>query len=370
MTTREFSAGCRTSLLGFGCMRFPLLADGKTIDEATASQMLDDALRAGVTYLDTAYVYHEGESEKFLGRCLKKYPRSAYTLATKLPLWELETREDAERIFAQQMDNLQTDYIDFYLLHCLCRENWDKVQRLGLVELLEGYQREGKIKKLGFSFHDEFAVFQEIITARQWDFCQIQYNYMDTDEQAGDNGYALAEMLGVPVVVMEPVRGGALAALPEDIEAVFRAENPQASMASWALRWAASHPQVKVVLSGMSTPQQVQDNLNTFAQFTPLTPREAAAVTKVRSAILALRKNGCTGCRYCMPCPAGVDIPKNFAMWNAYAMYRSDYTREQWAKLEADSAKACARCGKCETVCPQHLPIREHLAAVVADMQR
>lgn len=202
--------GIETSLLGFGCMRFPTTPEGG-IEEKEAERMLDRAISAGVNYIDTAYPYHDGESEPFVGRALKKYDRSSFYLATKLPMWAVNSLDDAKRIFAEQLERLQVEYVDFYLLHALDKSKWDKAKELGIVEYCENLKKEGKIRYLGFSFHDSYDVFEEIITARAWDFCQIQYNYMDTQEQAGDKGYALSEKLGVPMVIMEPIKGGSLA---------------------------------------------------------------------------------------------------------------------------------------------------------------
>lgn len=227
--------GIETSLLGFGCMRFPTTKEGK-IDEVQAQAMLDTAIASGVNYIDTAYPYHGGESEPFVGRALKKYDRHSFYLATKLPVWLVNSVEDAERLFAEQLSRLQTDYIDFYLLHAMNKERWDAMVRLGVVEYCEKLQAEGKIRYLGFSFHDSYEVFEEILNAREWDFCQIQLNYMDTEEQAGMKGYLLAEKKQVPLVIMEPVKGGSLAAFSEDITAKLRALDPKASTASYALR--------------------------------------------------------------------------------------------------------------------------------------
>ena len=261
------------SLLGFGCMRFPQNPDG-TIDEAEAAKLLDTAIKAGVNYIDTAYPYHNGESEPFLGRTLKKYPRNSFYLATKLPMWDIKTPEDVKKIFDSQLERLQTDYVDFYLIHCLDKEKWQQVLDLNVIPFLEEMKQQGKIRFLGFSFHDDFDTFKKILTYRTWDFCQIQYNYIDTEIQAGDRGYELTEELGIPLVIMEPVKGGSLASLPEEIAARFTDFDPLHSLASWALRWVASKPNVKVVLSGMSTMEQVQDNLETFTHFTPLSLKE------------------------------------------------------------------------------------------------
>lgn len=363
--------GVETSLLGFGCMRFPTTAEGK-IDEPQAEKMLDMAYEAGVNYFDTAYPYHDGASEPFVGKVLNKYDRNTYYLATKLPVWLVEKEEDVERIFHEQLERLQKDYVDFYLLHALDKERWEKIKELKVVETCERLQREGKIKNLGFSFHDDYEAFEEIITSREWDFCQIQYNYMDTEEQAGDKGYALTEKLGVPLVIMEPVRGGSLAGFSEDIEEMFHELDKEKSIASYALRWVASHPNVKVVLSGMSTKEQAADNLKTFGDFKPLTEEENRTIDKVVQTLRARVQNGCTGCAYCMPCPAGVNIPKNFKLWNQYHIYqRYETVKFGWEGMEEkERALNCIKCGKCEKVCPQHLSIRENLEQVQKDMEK
>ena len=360
----------RPSLLGFGCMRFPLTPEGQ-INEPEAEKLLAQAMEAGVTYIDTAYPYHEGNSEPFLGRALKKYSRDSFLLATKLPVWKVETLEDAQAAFEEQMERLQVDYIDFYLLHGLGRERWDKIKRLGLTAWAEDLIAQGRIRHLGFSFHDSYEVFEEILTSRKWDFCQIQYNYMDREYQAGDRGYALAEQLGVPVVVMEPVKGGMLASLPSDISGLFTQADPKRSTASWAMRWVAGHPGVKVVLSGMSDAGQVRDNLETFGNFVPLSQTESAVVEQAAQAVRSRVKNGCTGCKYCMPCPFGVNIPGNFAVWNEYAMYenpakaRARYFTDM---KEEERASMCRECGQCESACPQGIGIREDLKRAAREL--
>ena len=260
--------GIETSLLGFGCMRFPVTADGQ-IDEPEAKKMMDKAIRAGVNYIDTAYPYHNGASEPFVGKVLKKYDRSSLYLATKLPLWQVNTLEDVDRIFAEQLERLQTEYIDFYLMHAINKERFDVMVQIGCIRRLEELKEQGKIKYLGFSFHDSYEVFEEVLEYRDWDFCQIQLNYMDAQVQAGLKGYRLAEEKGIPMVIMEPVKGGFLADFAGDITGKFRELDSQASVASFALRWVGSLPNVKVVLSGMSTMEQVEDNLKTFSPFRP-----------------------------------------------------------------------------------------------------
>ncbi len=364
--------GVETSLLGFGCMRFPVTAEGK-IDEPLAEQMIHKAIAAGVNYFDTAYPYHSQESEPFVGRVLRQYDRSSFYLATKLPCWKVEKAEDVDVIFQEQLEKLQTDYIDFYLVHALNKERFDKIVHLGGIERLEALKAEGKIRHLGFSFHDQYEVFEEILCYRDWDFCQIQLNYMDVNEQAGLKGYRLTEERQVPLIVMEPIKGGSLATYADDITDKFHALDPEASIASFALRWVGSLPNVKVVLSGMSNMEQVEDNLKTFASFKPLSDQEHKVIEEVVELINSRVKSGCTGCRYCMPCPAGVDIPGNFRVWNTYHMYQKySMVKNGWEKGIGNEkqAKNCIKCGKCEAACPQKLHIREDLVKVQEDLDK
>ena len=364
--------GIETSLLGFGCMRFPTLDNGK-IDEVEATEMLDRAIKSGVNYIDTAYPYHNGESETFLGKALQGYSRDSYYLATKLPTWLVHKKEDVERLFEEQLNKLKTDYIDFYLLHAIGKERWNKMVELGVVECCEKLKAEGRIKYLGFSFHDDYEAFEEIINAREWDFCQIQLNYMDTEEQAGIKGYQLATQKKVPLVIMEPIKGGSLAKFATDIEQKYKALDPESSVASYALRWVGSLKGVKVILSGMSTMEQVDDNLKTFQDFRPLSVEEENTVKEVVTLLNSRVQNGCTGCRYCMPCPAGVDIPGNFRAWNTYHMYQNyNVVKWEWEMGlgEKHQAKNCIKCGKCEAECPQKLNIRKDLDKVQEDLDK
>ena len=364
--------GIETSLLGFGCMRFPVLENGE-INEPEAERMLDKAIAEGVNYIDTAYPYHEGKSEIVTGKILKKYDRDSFYLATKLPLWQINSLEDVDRIFGEQLTKLQTDHVDFYLMHAMNKERWDAMRKLGVVERLEQIKAEGRIRYLGFSFHDSYEAFEEIINAREWDFCQIQLNYMDVEEQAGLKGYELAASKNVPVIVMEPVKGGSLAAFAEDIMEKFRAADAQASAASFALRWVGSLPGVKVILSGMSTMGQVEDNLKTFGCFKPLSGEEQKMMKEVRDTLKSRVQNGCTACRYCMPCPAGVDIPGCFGVWNTYHMYQNyNMVKRRWENElgEQKQAKNCVKCGKCEQACPQKLSIRKDLERAQADLDK
>ena len=297
-----------TSLLGYGCMRFPTLPDG-SIDEVRAEKLLNTAREAGVNYFDTAFPYHGGASEPFVGRVIAKWPRESFYLATKLPVWNCKTLDEAKAIFEQQFQRLGVDYIDFYLLHSLHKARYDAAKEMGIVDWLWEQKAAGRIRSFGFSCHDNAAGFEYILRDQPWDFCQLQYNYLDTDDRAeeiaGDRGYALTEERNVPLIIMEPIKGGTLAQLPPDAAAPLRALDPAASAASWALRWVASHKNVKVVLSGMSAEDQLGDNLSTFGQFRPVTDAENAAIRQTADILRSHIMVGCTGCRYCMPCPMG-----------------------------------------------------------------
>ena len=371
MEKRKFDKlGVESSLLGFGCMRFPLTKDGK-IDEVEAEKMLDLAIENGVTYIDTAYPYHDGDSEPFVGKVLKKYDRSSFTLATKLPIWKINSQEEAKEIFESQLKRLNVDYVDFYLLHALDAKKWEKVLEYHIIDMCEELRREGKIKYLGFSFHDEFNVFEEIIKYHHWDFCQLQLNYMDMGIQAGQKGVDLANELGVPLVVMEPIKGGSLATLPDDVTKLFKDYHQDATLASWALRYVGTLPGVKVILSGMSTLEQVQDNLKTFMNYQDLNDEELAIVKKVADTLHSRTQNGCTGCAYCMPCPFGVNIPGNFKYWNNSYVY-DDYklfSHKYHAMIDSEKASHCQQCGACEKMCPQQIPIREDLKRVAKDFE-
>ena len=363
--------GVAPSLLGFGCMRFPTL-EGGAIDEDKALAMLDRAYRGGVNYYDTAYFYHNGKSEEFMGRALARYPRESYYLTSKLPTTLVHSLEDAKRIYAEQRERLQKDHLDFYLLHNLNGARWREMADTGVVDWCLERQAAGEFRHFGFSFHGSYEEFREILTARPWDCCQIQLNYMDTQEQAGMKGYSLTDELGDPLIIMEPVKGGALAALPAEVMEGFSAIRPEASASSWALRWAASLPNVMTVLSGMSTMGQVEDNLATFNAFQPLSDAERAAVDRAAALVRKKVRIGCTGCRYCMPCAAGVDIPGVFRLWNDYAMYQNrERARFKWKDMdEEERPQNCVGCGACEEKCPQRLPIRADLARAGEELEK
>jgi predicted aldo/keto reductase-like oxidoreductase len=368
--------GVSPSLLGFGCMRLALRADG-SIDEETSQAMVDTAIKGGVNYLDTAYPYHGGESERFVGRVLKRYDRSKLLIATKLPMWKLDSEDSVGRIFREQLEKLQTPYVDFYLMHGMSAERIDIMKKYHVLEQLKGFREEGKIRFLGFSFHDKYETFERLIDMGFADMCQIQFNYIDTDRQAGAKGLEYARKAGVPVVVMEPVKGGSLARLPDDAQKLFDDYSTRtgraASASSWALRWAAAQPGVTIVLSGMSSPAQVQDNLKTFNDMPPMDAAEEQVVVQVTEKLRGRIKVPCTACKYCMPCPYGVNIPDNFAALNTWAMFGDkkkalDLYFKQLSDKER--ATACKNCKACVKLCPQKIAVPERLAEVDAAMQK
>ena len=351
-------------------MRFPTVdGDISKIDEKKTEEMFDYAIANGVNYFDTAWGYHNGQSEYIVGKLLKKYPRESYHIATKLLLRDnVQSTEDAVRVFEEQLGRIGVEYFDYYLFHAVNRKTWkEKILGYGLIPIFEELCRRGRIRHLGFSFHDNFETFREILTYRKWDFCQIQYNYLDTDKNPGARGYELAVELGVPIAVMEPIRGGSLIQLSEEIRAAFSELAPTRSLADCALSWVATHPNVRVVLSGMSTPEQLAQNLNTLGDFVPFTDREMQGIGEIAERLRRCVHNDCTGCRYCMPCPAGVDIPHTFRMLNASRMFagESERYRKQYLQHADGVASRCVGCGACERVCPQGIGIRADLAYAV-----
>jgi len=358
------------SLLGFGVMRMPLSDEG-TIDRKKSDAMLRLAYESGVTYYDTAYTYHNGESEPYLASFLKGYDRSTYQVATKLPQWQVESLEDAKRIFADQLARLGVDYFDFYLIHSIGKTAFCRMVDLGVLDYLEEEQRAGRIIHLGFSFHQIYEEFAYILRYRNWDFCQIQYNFLDTEEQAGRAGYELATALGIPVIVMEPIKGGSLMNLDEQMRRAITDLDAEATPASYALRWVADHPNVKVILSGMSTLDHVRENIATLKAPKPLSATERQTIEGIGATMRSRLGNGCTGCSYCMPCPFGVDIPGNFALWNQARMFESyRMVRKEWEDAEQQEKRppSCTECGVCIPLCPQMIDIPGDLKIVQAEL--
>lgn len=362
--------GDEVSILGLGCMRLPVIdGDEERIDEPLAMRLLETAIEQGINYLDTAYPYHKGASEKFLGRTLRQNGlRSRVRLATKLPSWAVDTAADFDRLLNEQLERLQTDHIDFYLLHALKRDWWGKLRRLGVLEFLDRALSDGRIGAAGFSFHDELPLFKQIVDAYDWSFCQIQFNYMDEQLQAGREGLDYAADRGLGVVVMEPLRGGHLAReCPADIQALWDGAPIRRTPAEWALRWVWDHPGVTSVLSGMNDPGQVEENCRIAAQARPnsLSAPERAVVGRVRDTLRRRIKVPCTTCGYCLPCPAGVNISRIFGIYNDVFIYGDAGFPHRMYTITMNAAELadnCTGCGLCERQCPQQIPIIEMLA--------
>ena len=356
-------------LLGFGCMRLPLLAPDKPeIDRTTAKKMVDLAMKAGCNYFDTAYMYHDGQSERCLGELLQAYSRDSYYLTDKMPVWFAKDAAGIERIFNEQLKRCRTSYFDFYMLHSLDTANWNLAQKFKAYEFLSRMKKEGKIRKLGFSFHDTPELLQKIVDACEWDFAQIQLNYLDWELYRSREQYEILTKAGIPVIVMEPLRGGALATLSPDASAILKKASPDSSNAAWALRYVASLPNVLCVLSGMSLPEHMEDNLKTFSPLRPLTDVERKTLDQ---ALAAYRKHlavPCTACRYCMPCPVGVEIPKIFGLYNQYKISGNKwlFSNNYNAIPEDSQASACVNCGRCVKHCPQKINIPQELGKINA----
>lgn len=354
------------SLLGFGCMRLPTLPGGE-IDEPEAIRMIRYAIDHGVDYLDTAYGYHGGKSEALVGKAVQNGYRGKVKIATKLPIWLLESPGDCERLFHEQLQRLGVDYVDFYLLHALNLDYWHRSVRYEALEFLERAQSEGLIRHVGFSFHDELSVFRDIVDAYPWDFCQIQFNYMDECYQAGLAGLKYAASKGLGVIIMEPLRGGRLVRnIPPEIETLFADAPTKRTPAEWALRWVAHHPEVSLILSGMNSFQEVEENIRIMgeAKAHSLTKKELGLINKAKEFYNKRVKILCTDCKYCLPCPEGVAIPEIFSMYNNASIYNS-FPNDRWQYRnlveKGQDASRCVACGQCEAVCPQHLKIIETL---------
>jgi hypothetical protein len=363
------------SILGFGCMRLPKKEDGE-INEEMATGMLRYAIDHGVNYVDTAYPYHNGASEPFVGRALAGGYREKVNLATKLPSWLIKSREDMDRYLGEQLARLRTDVIDFYLVHGLMRPFWENLVSLGVTDFLTEAIADGRIRYAGFSFHDTTKVFREIVKSYDWTFAQIQYNFMDEHYQAGTEGLKYAAKKGLGIVVMEPIRGGLLAKDLPGISEIWQEAKVRHPPAGWALRWVWNHPEVTVVLSGMSTPEQVRQNVAMAKTGVPhsMTTAELSLFRKVKKKLENRILIPCTGCRYCSPCPHGVSIPECFEYFNRGHMYddkeqtRQIYTAFLGGVFDGvpNYASLCQECGECEEKCPQNLPVRENLKKVVA----
>jgi predicted aldo/keto reductase-like oxidoreductase len=367
------------SILGFGCMRLPVTEDGH-IDEKHATEMLRYAIDHGVNYVDSAYPYHNGESEPFLGRALQGGYREKAFVATKLPSWLVKSRADMDRYLDEQLERLQTDHIDFYLVHGLMKPFWENLRQLGVNDFLDDAIADGRIKYAGFSFHDELALFKEIVDYYDWTFCQIQFNFMDEQYQAGIEGLRYAADRGLGIVVMEPLRGGMLTKDIPSVNDIWRRAPAQRSLSEWALRWVWNHPEVTVVLSGMSSFEQVEQNIAHAENGLPgsLSQKELDLFKEAEAEYRKRIKVPCTGYRYCMPCPSNVSIPECFEMYNQACMFNaSDVANLNYGIVlggmlsgNPGFASQCQECGECEEKCPQGIPIREHLKEIASKFGR
>ncbi len=369
--------GDRLSALGFGVMRLPTRGGG--VDEERAVALLRRAAQAGVNYFDTAYIYHKGRSEEILGRALAGGLRETVKVATKLPPFMVRDLDGAKRIVQKQLARLQTDYIDYYLIHMLVdRPMLERLVSLGVMDWLAEQKRRGTLRNVGFSFHGTAPDFLDVLKAWPWDFCQIQYNYLDESAQAGRSGLLAARDLGVPVVVMEPLRGGKLVnRLPKEVLDEFDRFSPRRSPAEWALRWVWEQPQVSVVLSGMSSEEQLEENLRVASDMLPgtLTQAERDVFARVKAVLLEKTKVPCTACGYCMPCPHGVDIPECFAHLNDKYLLSDRGAKFRYMRAlggmaqKPSNASLCRECGKCEPHCPQGIKIISQLKVVAREME-
>jgi uncharacterized protein len=359
------------STLGFGCMRLPIL-DGDTsrIDEKEAARMLHYAVDRGVNYIDTAWPYHNEQSEPFLGRVLEKGIRQKVRVATKFPSFITESRDDFDTILNAQLKKLKTDTIDFYLIHAITAANWQKVLKHNILDEAQKALKEGKIQHLGFSYHDGFKLFKEVIDGFDgWEFCQIQYNYMDIDSQAGTKGLKYAAEKDLAVVVMEPLLGGRLVGPPPAVQTIMDSAPVNRTPVEWALGWLWNQSEISVVLSGMSTMDQTIDNVRVADMFETgcFSGEELAIVDKVREKYTELSPVPCTRCEYCMPCPQGVNISRCFANYNEGKMYNKPETaRYLYQNFFPKDARAdnCIQCGECEPKCPQSIPISDLMPEV------
>lgn len=361
----------QVSLLGMGTMRLPCKTPLKResnplIDYDRAQELVDIAYKNGVNYFDTAYMYHVGKSESFIGEALSEYPRDTYFLADKLPIWMCKKPGDMERIFTRQMKRTGHSFFDFYLLHSLDGGAFDRCEKFGAYDFLLKKREEGKVKNIGFSFHGTVEDLKRIVAAHKWDFAQIQLNYLDWKNQNAKEQYEVLTDAGIPVIIMEPVRGGKLADVSPEVEKMFSSVRPGKSAASWAISFAASHSNVITVLSGMNSEEQLLDNLDTLTDFTPLNEQELRLCFNAAAIINKSEVIPCTGCDYCSDCPRGVKISSIFDVYNK--LKNGELEKAEAAGIYnsiSNNADACVNCGQCAGHCPQGIKIPELLNGVI-----
>jgi predicted aldo/keto reductase-like oxidoreductase len=375
--------GLEVSVLGFGAMRLPIeggmdnpadiFNPEKAIDEEHATAMVEYAVKHGINYFDTAYGYHGGQSEVFLGKALEPHRDKVY-LATKMPVWMVQEPGDFDRLLNEQLENLRTDHIDVYLLHSLSRQFWPHARDKGVGEFLDRARADGRIDHVGFSFHDDIHAFKDIVGEYDWDVCQVQYNYYDECYQAGHEGLHYAADKGIGMIAMEPLRGGRIVEpVPESVQKLWDTATVKHSALEWALRWVWDDAAVSTALSGMSTIEQLRQNVNLAdeAQAGALTDEEKELISMVRSVYRSMLKVDCTHCAYCIPCPHGVNIPANFSLYNDTFMFRDaelNFMLYNHMLLPEQRASNCQECGECEPKCPQHIQIIEELKNVHGKM--
>ena len=364
VSTRKFLKGKKEeiSLLGFGAMRLPILNEVETdIDQKKVEEMVDYAMEHGINYYDTAYFYHRGESEKAMGKALKKYPRDSFYFVTKMPLAIIQSKQQAEQIFEEQLKKCQTEYFDFYLAHSVNSYTYAILNKYDIYDFLNKKKQEGKIKYLGFSFHDTPELLEEVVKKYKWDFCQLQVNAIDWEMVDAKTQYKIAQDNGLQVVVMNPLRGGQLSTLNETSANTLKQVAQDVSLSSWGLRYVGSMPNILCILSGMSNMEQLQDNVKTFTNFKPLDEQEQQVYAKAMEEYKMAGTIACTGCKYCIDCPVGIEIPKIFSMYNQHkngTKYRDwQFTMAYEQIPEEHRADKCINCGLCKTKCPQKLDI-------------
>ena len=374
MVDRKQFKNIEISRLGLGNMRLPCKTPIKReanplIDYNKAQELVDMAYENGVNYFDTAYMYHAGKSEKFIGQALKKYPRESYYLADKLPIWMCKRPADMQKIFDKQLQRTGIDCFDFYLLHSLDKGNFEKCEKYGAYDFLLEKQKQGLIKNIGFSFHGTIDDLKTIVAAHHWDFAQIQMNYLDWKNQDAKTQYEILTEAGIPVIVMEPVRGGKLADVPKRVEELFKNNAPDKSIASWAIRFCATHDNVLTILSGMNAKEQMLDNLQSLTDFVPMTDVELKICQNAASIINESEIIPCTGCDYCADCPKSVKISTIFDVYNKLKTgeYTTEQAKEKYAQIDVNHTQ-CVACGKCKEHCPQSIDIPKMLSETISSV--